>query len=85
MNRTIVYPKWWLQSKTVLFNLLSLLILVAPYLSDFLTHLAGIPELQDQAKVLLGIVNVINIIIRFRTFLPISASRDTEPITVPKR
>jgi hypothetical protein len=78
-----VFPKFWLKSKTVIINGLSLLLLVIPSLTGFLTDLAVIPELAPAAGTILGIVNVLNIILRFTTKVPVSITRDPEPIMVP--
>lgn len=79
----LVFPKWFLKSKTILLNVLSLVILVAPATIDYLNGLALVPELSPIAGIILGIVNVLNIILRFRTFIPVALTRDANAKMVP--
>ncbi len=72
--------KWFLSSKTVLFNAITAILGILPFAADFLTQLAGLPELQTHAKVLLVAAAIINIILRSRTDQPVTITKpDPKP------
>ena len=76
MSEAIVYPKWWLKSKTILFNAASAILLALPFVSDFLFDLADLPEMSSYAKGILFVVNVINIVLRVWTVRPVSTKAE---------
>ena len=78
----IVYPKWFVKSKTFIFNLLAIVFLAGPMVSDFLMDLVNLPELQPHAKIILAAVAVINFVLRFRSFVPITVSSSPAPMTL---
>ena len=71
----IVYPKWFLASKTIIFDTLVAIFAILPMVSDFLTGLAGLPDLAPHSKAILLAVAVINIILRLRTDRPVQLAK----------
>ena len=71
----IVYPKWFLTSKMVLFNLATAIFAILPLVSDFLTDLAGLPDLAPHSKGILLAVAIINIILRVMTTRPVQLAK----------
>ena len=74
----IHYPKWFLTSKTIIFDTAVAIFAILPMVSDFLTGLAGLPDLAPHAKVILLVVAIINIILRVMTERPVSLSKPPE-------
>ena len=74
----IVYPKWFLTSKMVIFNTVTALFAILPFISDFLTELAGLPEMSVYARGILLAVAIINILLRIYTTRPVSISQPAE-------
>lgn len=86
MNREVlVYPKWLLRSKTFIFNAASFILLVLPFVSHALSEIANLPEMSAYSKTLLGIVNVVNIVLRLRTYHPASLTRNGDPVMVEQK
>ena len=73
----IVYPKWFVVSKTIIFNTLAAIFAILPMVSDFLTGLAGVPDLAPHSKGILLAVAIINIILRVQTTQPVVLSKES--------
>lgn len=72
----LVYPKWFLVSKTVIINVLSLILFALPIISDVLTELLNLPSMAPREKAIVAVINIINIVIRFKTYVPVSVWKE---------
>lgn len=71
----IVYPTWFLQSKTILFNAISILALIGAYVLESADLLQLDERTLRYVTVAVGVVNVVNLALRTGTNSPLHIGR----------